>query len=561
MRKILYTKTDYGDIPSDDGTLEPTIPPTPTAPSATQATQTANQQVIQQVTQALIPPHPARSPMIMQGGMITPPWNMWFELIRRRVGGFTSNPMGEDAAILDAFSEPPVDFKSLIQQFMVLVDQEGINQEDIYIRLGNLSKEIEQKSDQGHSHNQFTGRTKVDAIQFNAYLASVMAYQNGLTCWDDQNKTIATVLDATNSVVLQHGNEMYVRCVNKTGVQINDGQVVYISGAQGNRPKCALARADALTTSRVIGVATQNIADNAQGFVTVIGTVNGYNTSGFTEGDMLYLSATTAGALTNVAPVDPNYTVVVATALNSTNNGSIQVHPHCPLANATPYTSPSELIAPSQKAINDYCVSLATAQTITGAKKFGDATNYSTFESDGTLLFAGNATVWKDIDFPIIIRSTGVGIPTLEVLNGNLRAPQWQVNDFNQCECQEFIHEWKEGSTVYWHLHLTTNGLDATDRYVRFSVEYGYVDVNGVWQFPAVLDSGDLLIPANTTSKTMMIMSLGNFTPAVKIGGHSIAYLTRIASTGAAPTNNPWIPMLQLHIQCDTAGSRQISTK
>lgn len=168
---------------------------------------------------------------------------------------------------------------------------------------------------------------------------------------------------------------------------------------------------------------------------------------------------------------------------------------------------------------------------------------------------------WVDIDFPIIIRTIGANIPTLTTINGNITMPQWQVLDFNMCESQEFVHQWKEGSTVYWHLHLTTNGLDVTNRYVRFEVEYGYVDVMGVWQWPAVLDSGDLLIPANTTSQTMMIMSLGTFTPAVKIGGHSVARLRRIASVGAAPTNDPWIPMLQQHVQIDTIGSRNIGTK
>jgi len=172
-----------------------------------------------------------------------------------------------------------------------------------------------------------------------------------------------------------------------------------------------------------------------------------------------------------------------------------------------------------------------------------------------------NIDSWVDVDFPIIIRTAGVGIPTLTTLNGNITMPQWQVNDFNVCESQEMIHGWKEGSEVFWHLHLTTNGLDATNRYVRFQVEYGYAGVDGVWVFPATLTTSDILIPANTPSKTMMIMSLGSFTPPIKIGGHVVARLKRIASVGAAPTANPWIPMLQLHIQVDTVGSRNIGTK
>jgi hypothetical protein len=172
-----------------------------------------------------------------------------------------------------------------------------------------------------------------------------------------------------------------------------------------------------------------------------------------------------------------------------------------------------------------------------------------------------NIDSWVDIDFPIIIRTVGANIPTLTTLNGNITMPQWQANDFNVCESQEMIHGWKEGTEVFWHVHLTTNGIDATNRYVRFEVEYGYADVSGVWVFPATLTTADLLIPANTPTKTMMIMNLGSFTPPIKIGGHVVARLRRIASVGAAPTANPWIPMMQLHIQVNTVGSRTIGNK
>lgn len=172
-----------------------------------------------------------------------------------------------------------------------------------------------------------------------------------------------------------------------------------------------------------------------------------------------------------------------------------------------------------------------------------------------------NIDSWVDIDFPIIVRTAAVGIPALVALNGNITMPQWQVNDYVVCESQELIHGWKEGSEVSWHIHLTTNGLDAADRYVRFEVEYGYADNNGVWVFPAILTTSDLLIPGGTPSKTQMIMLLGLFTPPVKITGHVVARLKRVAAVGAAPTADPWIPMLQLHIQVDTVGSRTIGNK
>jgi hypothetical protein len=200
-------------------------------------------------------------------------------------------------------------------------------------------------------------------------------------------------------------------------------------------------------------------------------------------------------------------------------------------------------------------------QNDAGGIEIGTATNYHEIDQVGFPVQRGGATYWVDIDFPILIRTTGVGIPTLETFNGNLTMPQWQVNDFNQCESQEFIHNWKQGSTCYWHLHLDTNGLDATDRYVKFELEYAYSS-SGLWIFPATVTTDDILIPASTPDRTQIIMSLANFTPTnSKIGDHALARLRRVASTGTAPTNNPFIPMLQMHVECDTMGSREIASK
>lgn len=205
-----------------------------------------------------------------------------------------------------------------------------------------------------------------------------------------------------------------------------------------------------------------------------------------------------------------------------------------------------------------------TTVTIPKVIKTGDGgtTNYTEFESTGFQKYHGSAKYWRDIDFPIIIRTTGTGIPTLTTFNGNLTMPQWQVGDFNMCESQEFVHAWEEGSRCYWHIHLNTNGLDVDNRYVRFELEYGYTDTNSLWTFPVVVTTNDILIPANTPSKTQIIMSITDFLPTdTRIGGHAIARLKRIASIGNAPSAEPWIPMLQLHVLCDGNGSRNMTSK
>lgn len=150
-------------------------------------------------------------------------------------------------------------------------------------------------------------------------------HAEGRMYWDSTDHTLSLQSEITGST-LQVGQENWVRCVNKTGSTISDGSVVYISGAQGNRPTMSLALSnsgDAI--HRTIGVTTASVANNAEGYVTVLGIVRGINTTGFTEGDILYVSTTTPGALTNVEPVFPNHAVTVGYALNSTVNGSIFV--------------------------------------------------------------------------------------------------------------------------------------------------------------------------------------------------------------------------------------------
>jgi hypothetical protein len=153
--------------------------------------------------------------------------------------------------------------------------------------------------------------------------ANVPIYQEGTLFYDGANRVLKLYNDIPD-VALDLGEENWVRIVNKTGVQINNSQVVYINGTQGNRPTVALAdKNNELTADDVIGVATHDITNNSEGFITVFGVVREIDTSSWTEGDALYLGNN--GALTNIEPLTPEHRVRVGYALNSTNDGQILV--------------------------------------------------------------------------------------------------------------------------------------------------------------------------------------------------------------------------------------------
>jgi hypothetical protein len=94
---------------------------------------------------------------------------------------------------------------------------------------------------------------------------------------------------------------------NNTGSQINKGQAVRISGALGQNPTISLAQANAYATTDAIGLAAANIGNNSTGSVIIAGTLTNLDTSAYTDGAVLYLSPTTAGALTATEPSRPNW--------------------------------------------------------------------------------------------------------------------------------------------------------------------------------------------------------------------------------------------------------------
>jgi hypothetical protein len=151
----------------------------------------------------------------------------------------------------------------------------------------------------------------------------------GELSWNDTEKTLDLVTGADN-VTLQLGQEvvMYVR--NTTGSQISDGEVVMVDGSQGNKPTITLAQADTVANARkTIGVATQPIPNNSNGFITLIGNVRDLvlDDGTYTEGDVVYLSSTVAGGITLTQPdISVELGHVLATSSGGNTNGILSVN-------------------------------------------------------------------------------------------------------------------------------------------------------------------------------------------------------------------------------------------
>jgi hypothetical protein len=116
----------------------------------------------------------------------------------------------------------------------------------------------------------------------------------------DQTRTIGS---ETNRFVTTHGDlNGAVRFKAKAGVALSKGEVVYISGVSGGVPVVSKAQSNSASTMPAYGVCYASASLNADVQIVTFGNLEGINTGSFSIGDTLFISATTAGAITNTAP-------------------------------------------------------------------------------------------------------------------------------------------------------------------------------------------------------------------------------------------------------------------
>ena len=130
--------------------------------------------------------------------------------------------------------------------------------------------------------------------------ASAPTFQaGGSGTWTDTSTntgTNKTLNDFTNVI---SANEVHVQVRNTSGVTMNKGELVYVTGFNtgSGLATVSLADADGAGTMSAIGmVEDATIANNANGGVIISGRISGIDTSAFTANDQVYVS-TTPGAI------------------------------------------------------------------------------------------------------------------------------------------------------------------------------------------------------------------------------------------------------------------------
>lgn len=214
-------------------------------------------------------------------------------------------------------------FDNPITTFLGLIDTP-----ESYAGMGNYRVEVNTLAT-GLDFIAPTALTSVEYIQFDI-APPPQTHVEGRLHWNDVDRTLEVGMMGESRQ--QVGQEIYLPpALNNTGTDITNGQVIYISGAQGERVTIGLADAtDRLHSRATVGIATQDIADNSSGLVTTKGLVRDINTAAIAEGAAVFLSTTPGVFQSFPPPTTPDSTVFLGVVIRShATEGSIWVNPIC----------------------------------------------------------------------------------------------------------------------------------------------------------------------------------------------------------------------------------------
>jgi len=182
-------------------------------------------------------------------------------------------------------------------------DGEIVNTGSMFVIIGNYTGTL--PADDGSisgviGDKFFGGWTSTGPFPFLDYenMNANPPYVEGRTFYDMEKKALS-YYNSESDTTVNIAQETIVLVKNESGVTLSNGEAVRAVGSSGGLPLVELALADVTDNAFVAGVITHDIPDNDTGFMTAFGSVGGLDTSSFTGGDVLYLSGTTPGLLTD----------------------------------------------------------------------------------------------------------------------------------------------------------------------------------------------------------------------------------------------------------------------
>lgn len=201
---------------------------------------------------------------------------------------------------------------------------------------------------------------------------------------------------------------------------------------------------------------------------------------------------------------------------------------------------------------------------------FGTPPDYSSFESDGTLVFHGNATVWDDQAISGVAVRGGASAPSFKPLSTTGLYLYAFSDNHGADETLYFTvqmpHGRLSGSDLDFHIHLvpSANGSVGADA-AHFRFTYQWVDINGIFSGTSSTEPLTITVGAADALKHLLV-SFSDIAGSGHTGLSSIltVALTRLSKTDSATetyTGDLFLLSADCHVPRDTVGSRQELSK
>lgn len=193
---------------------------------------------------------------------------------------------------------------------------------------------------------------------------------------------------------------------------------------------------------------------------------------------------------------------------------------------------------------------------ITSSKtaKFGGESSYTEFEEDGTIHFNGNATTWEDLRFPATAINPAGAPSAMSFDTTNIGFIAGPSGTSVIAIIAQLPHAWKEGSSIYPHIHWMPMNTD--DKNVYWRMEYIWVNRGDIE--PATWTTVNIQSAAAGAAMTHQLSSFGAISGAGKtISSILTIKISRIGGdTLDTFSGDALLKEFDIHYEIDTIGSR-----
>jgi hypothetical protein len=198
---------------------------------------------------------------------------------------------------------------------------------------------------------------------------------------------------------------------------------------------------------------------------------------------------------------------------------------------------------------------------VRGTASFGDGTNCTKTEADGTIVFDGTATVWNDafVDgLSLFGGATDGAVPSV-IGATTIFAPLFIDAAIKSCHGSiEIPHDYKEGTALLLHIHFIPTTTMVGN--VRWGVEWIVANVNGTF---GAATTSEIDIAAGGVALAHKVVDVVTISGTGRKISDVIHFRVFRNGTHANDTftGNAFLSRIAVHYECDMVGSRSTTTK